>query len=74
MQILKSPRFHHGVQRIHRVVEEARFGRNPNEPLRPGEATANPNKADPETFFKHFVDELKNQWKGNPTNLPPPRK
>ncbi|KAK4161638.1 hypothetical protein QBC43DRAFT_291730 [Cladorrhinum sp. PSN259] len=70
-QILRSPTFHRGVQRIHRTVQEARHGRNPNEPLKPGEATANPNKVEPDSFVKHFVDELKNQWKGRPTELPP---
>lgn len=38
-QILKIPAFHHGVRRIHRAVEDLRHGRNPNEPLYPGEAT-----------------------------------
>ncbi|KAK3994493.1 hypothetical protein QBC44DRAFT_322753 [Cladorrhinum sp. PSN332] len=70
-QILRSPGFHRGVQRIHRTVQEVKYGRNPNEPLKPGEATANPHKVDPDSFFKHFTDELKNQWKGRPTELPP---
>ncbi|KAK4222397.1 hypothetical protein QBC38DRAFT_375189 [Podospora fimiseda] len=70
-QILKSPGFHRGVQRIHRTVQEVKYGRNPNEPLKPGEATTNHNKVDQDRFIKHFVDELKNQWKGTPTELPP---
>ena len=38
-QILRQPSFHRVVGRIHRAVNEKQYGRNPNEPLRPGEAT-----------------------------------
>jgi hypothetical protein len=46
-----------------------RHGRDPNEPLRPGEATEEPTKT---PFLSHFIDELKNQFRGTPTNPPPP--
>ncbi|KAL2115111.1 hypothetical protein VTJ04DRAFT_10774 [Mycothermus thermophilus] len=69
-QILRSPTFHHGVQRIYRAVQELKYGRNPTEPLRPGEATAEPGRAG--SFLKHFVEELKNQARGKPTDPPPP--
>ncbi|KAL2019556.1 hypothetical protein VTK56DRAFT_9523 [Thermocarpiscus australiensis] len=68
-QILRSPRFHQGVRRIHRTIEDIRYGRDPSEPLRQGEATAEPNRA--ESFFKHFIEELRNQARGKPTDLPP---
>lgn len=90
-KILRSPRFHHGVRRIHRTVEDLRHGRDPSEPLRPGEATGehhhgflsrhlslpanfwkeNPN-IQKRSFLSHFVEELRNQFRGTPTNPPPP--
>lgn len=70
--LLRSPTFHNGVRRIHRVVQEIRYGRDPNEPLRPGEATADPTQTS--SFFKHFIEELKNQARGTPTDVPPPQK
>jgi len=73
-RILQIPGFHHGVRKIHRTVEDLRHGRDPNEPLRPGEATRDPNKPQVklDVFFKHFTAELKNQALGRPTDLPPP--
>ncbi|CAN8105492.1 unnamed protein product [Discula destructiva] len=70
-QILRSPGFHNAVRRIHRRVEDHRLGRDPNEPLRPGEATEldNQNKGG---FMKHFLDELRNQARGTPSDPPPP--
>ncbi|KAK0724304.1 hypothetical protein B0H67DRAFT_479526, partial [Lasiosphaeris hirsuta] len=72
--ILRLPSFHRGVRRIHRTVEDIRYGRDPLDPLRPGEATADPHKVQPESFFRHFVDELRNQIRGTPKNPPPPPK
>ncbi|KAK4203175.1 hypothetical protein QBC40DRAFT_167467 [Triangularia verruculosa] len=73
-RILQSPGFHHGVRRIHRRVEDFRYGRNPHEPLRPGEASADPREGHEQarSFLKHFIDELKNQAKGKPTDVAPP--
>lgn len=89
------PGFHRAVGQIHRRVHEAQYGRNPNQPLAPGEATglssssaimakkltvvipADPGAVDrKQRFAKHFFDELKNQVRGKPTELPhePPRK
>ncbi|KAH7322631.1 hypothetical protein B0I35DRAFT_476562 [Stachybotrys elegans] len=66
--ILRQPGFHRAVGRIHRSVHEMQHGRNPHEPLAPGEATADPMAASRrQSFFKHFVQELKNQAKGKPT-------
>ncbi|KAL1851083.1 hypothetical protein VTK73DRAFT_9466 [Phialemonium thermophilum] len=70
-QILRSPRFHHGVRRIHRTIEDIRHGRDPNEPLRPGEATEEPH-LQKTSFLAHFVEELRNQIRGTPSNPPPP--
>ncbi|KAH8777339.1 hypothetical protein F5883DRAFT_234388 [Diaporthe sp. PMI_573] len=71
-RILRSPGFHNTVRRIHRRVQDQRHGRDPNEPLRPGEATELPGPNDNKSFPKHFVEELMNQFRGSPTNPPPP--
>ncbi|KAK4235091.1 hypothetical protein C8A03DRAFT_46697 [Achaetomium macrosporum] len=68
-QILRSPSFHRGVRRIHRTVEELRYGRDPSEPLRQGEATADPTGSS--SFLRHFFEELKNQARGKPSEPPP---
>ncbi|KAK2031651.1 hypothetical protein LX32DRAFT_637047 [Colletotrichum zoysiae] len=68
-QILRSPGFHRGVGRIHRYIDEKRNGPLPHEPLRQGQASANP---DEQGFARHFFEELKNQLRGTPTNPPPP--
>ncbi|KXX74039.1 hypothetical protein MMYC01_209554 [Madurella mycetomatis] len=68
-QVLRSPGFHRGVRRIHRTVEDIRYGRDPSEPLRQGEATADPHRT--EGFLKHFINELRNQARGRPTDVPP---
>ncbi|RYP21130.1 hypothetical protein DL765_002419 [Monosporascus sp. GIB2] len=70
-KLLRSPAFHRGVRRIHRNVEEYRYGRDPHDPLRPGEATRDPN-AGANGFMNHFIDELRSQLRGTPTNPPPP--
>ncbi|KAK3305579.1 uncharacterized protein B0T15DRAFT_511476 [Chaetomium strumarium] len=72
LQLLRSPSFHRGVRRIHRTVEELRYGRDPSEPLRQGEATADPTRSS--NFLKHFFDELKNQARGKPSEPPNPPK
>ncbi|KAG8162133.1 hypothetical protein KVR01_007898 [Diaporthe batatas] len=71
-RILRSPGFHNTVRRIHRRVQDQRHGRDPNEPLRPGEATELPGPNDNKSFPKYFVEELMNQFRGSPTNPPPP--
>ncbi|KAK1992574.1 hypothetical protein LX36DRAFT_588141 [Colletotrichum falcatum] len=67
--ILRSPGFHRGVGRIHRYVDERRNGPLPHEPMRQGQATANP---DDRGFARYFFEELRNQLRGTPTNPPPP--
>ncbi|KAG6025009.1 hypothetical protein E4U19_001298 [Claviceps sp. Clav32 group G5] len=68
--ILRQPGFHRAVGRIHRTIHERKHGRNPNEPLAPGEATADPELTERrQTFTRHFMDELKKQFSGKPTNL-----
>ncbi|KPM41087.1 hypothetical protein AK830_g5465 [Neonectria ditissima] len=70
-QILRMPGFHRAVGQIHKKVHEAQHGRNPNQPLAPGEATADPGAIDrKQRFAKHFLDELRNQVRGKPTDLP----
>ncbi|EXV06449.1 uncharacterized protein G6M90_00g044770 [Metarhizium brunneum] len=68
--ILRQPGFHRAVGRIHRTIHEQRHGRNPHEPLAPGEATADPNATGRrQSFLRHFLDEIKNQFQGKPTDL-----
>ncbi|CAK7210256.1 hypothetical protein SBRCBS47491_000715 [Sporothrix bragantina] len=67
-RLLQSPTFHHVVRRIHRGVHEARHGRDPNEPLRRGEATADPNQRG---FLSHFIEELGHQARGRASQPPP---
>lgn len=80
--LLRSPTFHAGVRRIHRALHERKHGRDPNEPLRPGEATAEQPLRRREDgggddgkpgFFKYFVEEMRNQLRGTPTEDIPPR-
>ncbi|KAM5345918.1 hypothetical protein ACJ41O_011779 [Fusarium nematophilum] len=71
IQILRRPGFHRAVGRIHKTIHEKQHGRNPHEPLAPGEATADPNGNDKsQQFAKHFLDEIKNQFRGKPTEFP----
>ncbi|KAM7205113.1 hypothetical protein V8F20_003250 [Naviculisporaceae sp. PSN 640] len=70
-RLLRSPGFHNGVRKIHRTVEDLRYGRDPSEPLRPGEATEDPNVSK-SGFLRYFIEELKNQARGTPTDPPPP--
>ncbi|CAK7273770.1 hypothetical protein SEPCBS119000_005828 [Sporothrix epigloea] len=67
-RLLQSPSFHHAVRRIHRGVQEARHGRDPHEPLKRGEATADPNQRG---FISHFIEELGNQMRGKASQPPP---
>ncbi|PHH91417.1 hypothetical protein CDD83_560 [Cordyceps sp. RAO-2017] len=68
--ILRQPGFHRAVGRVHRVIHERKYGRNVEEPLKPGEATADPSSSGrPRRFLAHFVDELKKQFRGQPTDL-----
>ena len=82
-QLLRSPTFHAGVRRIHRTLHERKHGRDPNEPLRPGEATTEQplrrpgHRSDSHDskpgFFKYFVEEMRNQLRGTPTEDIHPR-
>ncbi|KAI5920161.1 hypothetical protein F4810DRAFT_713861 [Camillea tinctor] len=66
-KLLRSPGFNRGVQRIHDQIQELKYGRNPHEPLRQGEATREQG-VDVNGFLAHFYDELRNQLRGKPTN------
>ncbi|KAF7541503.1 hypothetical protein G7054_g615 [Neopestalotiopsis clavispora] len=71
-RLVRSPQFYRGVERIHRKVEDYKHGRDPNDPLRPGEATREPEPEGRKGFFKHFTEEMRNQLRGTPTeDLPP---
>ncbi|KAG6010588.1 hypothetical protein E4U21_005941 [Claviceps maximensis] len=68
--ILRQPGFHRAVGRIHRTIHERKYGRNPHEPLAPGEATADPELSGKrQAFMRHFRDELKRQFLGKPSDL-----
>ncbi|KAM4065719.1 MIOREX complex component 7 domain-containing protein [Hirsutella rhossiliensis] len=71
-EILRQPGFHRAVGRIHKAIHDKQHGRNsnPHEPLAPGEATADPTPAGTSRgFFKHFAEEIRNQFRGKPTDL-----
>ncbi|KAF6810506.1 hypothetical protein CSOJ01_06318 [Colletotrichum sojae] len=68
-QILRSPGFHRGVGKIQRFVDEKQNGPMPHEPLRQGEASADP---EARGFAHYFFQELKNQFRGTPSDPPPP--
>ncbi|KAI0148937.1 hypothetical protein BJ166DRAFT_595922 [Pestalotiopsis sp. NC0098] len=71
-RMVRSPQFYRGVERIHRKVEDYKYGRDPNEPLRQGEATREPQPEARGGFFKYFTEEMRNQLRGTPTeDLPP---
>ncbi|KAK9420613.1 hypothetical protein SUNI508_06353 [Seiridium unicorne] len=72
-RFVRSPQFHRGVQRIHRAVEDYKYGRDPNDPLRQGEATRDPKLERAPGFFKYFTEELRNQMRGQPTEDLPPK-
>lgn len=70
--LMRRPGFHRFVARIHREVDELQNGPHPNAPpLRPGEATEHPSRAG-SGFMRHFVDEIRNQIRGTPSEMPPP--
>ncbi|PSR81669.1 hypothetical protein BD289DRAFT_489148 [Coniella lustricola] len=68
-QILRRPEFHHMVRGIHRRVQDHKYGRDPQDPLRPGEATGTP--PTPPPFLKYFAEEIRNQFRGSPTDTQP---
>jgi hypothetical protein len=69
-RLLASPMFHRGVRAIHRTVDELRHGRDPNDPIRQGEATQEPSKPG---FIKYFIAELRDQVRGTESkDVPPP--
>ncbi|KAL8302886.1 hypothetical protein RB601_008211 [Gaeumannomyces tritici] len=70
--LMRRPGFHHFVGRIQREVDELQNGPHPNAPpLRPGEATEDPSRPG-SSFMRHFVDEVRNQIRGTPSEIPPP--
>ncbi|KAI1763244.1 hypothetical protein GGR53DRAFT_498177 [Hypoxylon sp. FL1150] len=56
-RLLRSRAFHGTVRRVHKTVHDIKHGRDPNEPLREGEATRETSRG----FLSHFVDELRSQ-------------
>ncbi|KAK8087585.1 hypothetical protein PG997_002546 [Apiospora hydei] len=64
--LLRSPSFHAGVRRVHRVLDQRQNGPHPDEPLRPGEATEEQG-VQRGGFMKYFFEEMGNQALGRPT-------
>ncbi|KAL7799221.1 hypothetical protein V8C37DRAFT_399041 [Trichoderma ceciliae] len=62
--ILRQPGFHRAVGRIHRAINEKKHGRNPHEPLAPGEATSK----DTETLERRRLTRLFVVADPNPAN------
>ncbi|KAI1647483.1 uncharacterized protein F4817DRAFT_336785 [Daldinia loculata] len=60
-KLLRSSTFQRGVRRIHKTVEDYKYGRDPSEPMREGEATRRPTNSRLSGFMSHFTDELRNQ-------------
>ncbi|KAK8054838.1 hypothetical protein PG993_000065 [Apiospora rasikravindrae] len=65
--LLRSPSFHAGVRRVHRVLDQRQNGPHPDEPLRPGEATEEQG-VQRGGFIKYFFEEIGNQALGRPTD------
>lgn len=64
-QILRQPGFHRAVGRIHRAIHEKQHGRNPHEPLAPGEATGK--------MWKELLPLSRERSDGKPCLLQPIR-
>ncbi|KAI1462933.1 uncharacterized protein F4812DRAFT_293821 [Daldinia caldariorum] len=60
-KLLRSPTFQRGVRRVHQTVVDIKYGRDPSEPLREGEATRHPTNSRLKGFMSHFAEELRNQ-------------
>jgi hypothetical protein len=58
--LLRSPTFHRGVQSVHKQIQKMRHGELPEE--MGGTKLDNPQK---DSFFKLFMEELKNGHKGD---------
>ncbi|KAI1073573.1 hypothetical protein F5B20DRAFT_587112 [Whalleya microplaca] len=71
-RLLSSPGFHRVVRRIHKTIHDLKHGRDPHEPLRPGEATQEPG-SQLNSFLSHFRDEIRNEFRRNTRKpMPPP--
>ncbi|KAI2607831.1 hypothetical protein GGR54DRAFT_403067 [Hypoxylon sp. NC1633] len=67
-KLLQSSTFQRGVRRVHQTVHNYKHGRNPDEPLREGEATRKPTGSRLSNFMLHFIRELRSQARGTTTN------
>lgn len=59
-RLLRSPTFHRGVGQVHKTINEWRHGKLPED--MGGTKLDNPHK---DSFFKLFMEELKNGHKGD---------
>jgi hypothetical protein len=64
-QLLQSPTFHRAVRKVHKKVHEIQRG---EKLVDPSEARGGTNidrpRPDPRRFLKHYMDELKDQFRG----------
>ncbi|KAI9731427.1 MAG: hypothetical protein M1818_007817 [Claussenomyces sp. TS43310] len=64
-RLLASPTFHRGVRSVHKKVHELRHGKDPAE--MGGTSIDNPaGGPDAKKFIRHFVEEVKEQFRGGP--------
>ncbi|KAI0008275.1 hypothetical protein F4779DRAFT_618829 [Xylariaceae sp. FL0662B] len=61
-RLLNSPSFHRAVRRVHQTIQDYKYGRDPHEPLRPGEATREPGFG-LRDFLSHFTSEIRNEFR-----------
>ncbi|KAH8590859.1 hypothetical protein B0O99DRAFT_520758, partial [Bisporella sp. PMI_857] len=64
IQLLASPTFHHVVRRVHKRVHELKHGKDPAE--MGGTNIDTPGGSDSSRFLKYYMEELKNQFRGEP--------
>ena len=60
--LLASPTFHRGVRKVHKKVHEIRHGKDPAD--MGGTNIDSPDGSQSNRFLKHYMDELKNQFRG----------
>lgn len=81
-RLLASPTFHRGVRRVHKKVHELQHGKDPAEMggtnidgeagchpavrIQHADELAVPGGSDSQRFLNHYMEELKNQFRGTP--------
>ncbi|CAL3971827.1 unnamed protein product [Diplocarpon coronariae] len=63
-KLLSSPAFHRAVKKIHKKVQEVKRGEKLIDPAETTNTCMERRKLDPQRFLRHYLDELKDQFKG----------